>query len=110
MFFTEVQDVSASVAARKGCVLELRVRVAQEQALCLSPPDERPTTSGRLAQLGERCVRNAEVGSSILLPSTNLRSPAFMRELRVASPAKGVHHSGAASVPAATVDCSRRHF
>src|SRR5687768_14113550 len=85
MFFTEVQDVSASVAARKGCVLELRVRVAQEQALCLSPPDERPTTSGRLAQLGERCVRNAEVGSSILLPSTNLRSPAFMRELRLAS-------------------------
>ena len=29
---------------------------------------------GRLAQLGERCVRNAEVRSSILLPSTNLRS------------------------------------
>ena len=27
--------------------------------------------SGRLAQLGERRVRNAEVGSSILLPSTN---------------------------------------
>ena len=38
---------------------------------------------GRLAQLGERCVRNAEVGSSILLPSTNLRShvgePSFAR-------------------------------
>jgi hypothetical protein len=32
------------------------------------------TRRGRLAQLGERCVRNAEVGSSILLPSTNLRS------------------------------------
>jgi hypothetical protein len=31
-------------------------------------------TVGRLAQLGERCVRNAEVRSSILLPSTNLRS------------------------------------
>src|SRR5207237_558076 len=29
---------------------------------------------GRLAQMGERGVRNAEVGSSILLPSTNLRS------------------------------------
>ena len=27
--------------------------------------------SGRLAQLGERRVRNAEVRSSILLPSTN---------------------------------------
>ena len=27
-------------------------------------------TEGRLAQLGERCVRNAEVGSSSLLPST----------------------------------------
>jgi hypothetical protein len=30
------------------------------------------TPYGRLAQLGERCVRNAEVRSSILLPSTNL--------------------------------------
>ena len=29
------------------------------------------STSGRLAQLGERRVRNAEVRSSILLPSTN---------------------------------------
>src|ERR1051325_5238086 len=29
---------------------------------------------GRLAQLGERCVRNAEVGGSIPPPSTNLRS------------------------------------
>jgi hypothetical protein len=29
--------------------------------------------SGRLAQLGERRVRNAEVGSSSLLPSTNTR-------------------------------------
>src|SRR5688500_13851294 len=28
------------------------------------------TGHGRLAQLGERSVRNAEVGSSILLPST----------------------------------------
>ena len=27
---------------------------------------------GAVAQLGERCVRNAEVGSSILLGSTNL--------------------------------------
>ena len=27
--------------------------------------------SGRLAQLGERCVRNAEVGGSIPPPSTN---------------------------------------
>ena len=29
-----------------------------------------PSQDGRLAQLGERCVRNAEVGSSSLLPST----------------------------------------
>src|SRR6266853_1032545 len=29
---------------------------------------------GRLAQLGERRVRNAEAGSSILLPSTNFRA------------------------------------
>ena len=28
------------------------------------------TQSGAVAQLGERCVRNAEVGSSILLRST----------------------------------------
>jgi hypothetical protein len=33
------------------------------------------STCGRLAQLGERRVRNAEARSSILLPSTNLRSP-----------------------------------
>ena len=43
-------------------------------ALTMSPP--RPETalrrSGRLAQLGERRVRNAEVGSSSLLPSTNI--------------------------------------
>jgi hypothetical protein len=36
---------------------------------------------GRLAQLGERRVRNAEVRSSILLPSTNLRSPINTRRL-----------------------------
>ena len=29
------------------------------------------TLTGAVAQLGERCVRNAEVGSSILLGSTN---------------------------------------
>jgi hypothetical protein len=28
-------------------------------------------STGAVAQLGERCVRNAEVGSSILLGSTN---------------------------------------
>ncbi len=33
----------------------------------------RITRSGRVAQLGERCVRNAEAGSSILPASTNLR-------------------------------------
>ena len=32
---------------------------------------------GAVAQLGERCVRNAEVGSSILLGSTNLHDNAF---------------------------------
>src|SRR5690348_14079131 len=32
-------------------------------------------TSGRLAQLGERRVRNAEVGSSSLLPSTSFFPP-----------------------------------
>jgi hypothetical protein len=55
----------------------------------LGPPQDNPVSCGkirfcanrdrrkqvgRLAQLGERCVRNAEVRSSILLPSTNLRS------------------------------------
>src|SRR5262249_13507442 len=34
-------------------------------------PYEHIDNNGRLAQLGERCVRNAEVGSSSLLPSTN---------------------------------------
>ncbi len=31
--------------------------------------------SGGVAQLGERCVRNAEVGSSILLLSTTRKGP-----------------------------------
>ena len=31
-------------------------------------------SKGAVAQLGERCVRNAEVGSSILLGSTNSES------------------------------------
>ena len=30
---------------------------------------EAPRCDGRLAQLGERCLRKAEVGSSNLLPS-----------------------------------------
>ena len=34
-------------------------------------PRQRTLPRGRLAQLGERGVRNAEVGSSSLLPSTN---------------------------------------
>ena len=38
------------------------------------PP--RQGRSGRLAQLGERRVRNAEVGSSSLLPSTNILNAA----------------------------------
>ena len=36
--------------------------------------DRRGLIHGAVAQLGERCVRNAEVGSSILLRSTNSTS------------------------------------
>src|SRR4051794_19121718 len=56
--------------------VRLRIRGCAEAArLCLHPTRSYSlTTKGRLAQLGERCVRNAEVGSSSLLPSTNLRS------------------------------------
>src|SRR5437667_10008036 len=39
----------------------------------------RRSVRGRLAQLGERRVRNAEVGSSSLLPSTILRSRTSLR-------------------------------
>ena len=42
----------------------------------------RPPRCGRLAQLGERCVRNAEVGGSIPPPSTkflNISCPALVR-------------------------------
>jgi hypothetical protein len=41
------------------------------------------TSSGRLAQLGERRVRNAEVGSSSLLPSTNLFHLRFSRAAQI---------------------------
>ena len=44
--------------------------------------DHRSAPIGRLAQLGERCVRNAEVGGSIPPPSTKIffiRSAASMR-------------------------------
>ena len=34
---------------------------------------------GEVAQLGERCVRNAEVGSSILLFSTIIPRPTILR-------------------------------
>ena len=46
---------------------------------------------GRVAQLGERCVRNAEVGSSILPASTSLRSreASPKRELRLGEPSEG---------------------
>jgi hypothetical protein len=44
-----------------------------------------PAQNGRLAQLGERGVRNAEVTSSSLVPSTSLRSHVSVRELRLAS-------------------------
>ena len=45
-------------------------------------------SNGRLAQLGERCVRNAEVGSSNLLPSTSLRSHWILSELRLGKRAR----------------------
>ena len=48
-----------------------RGRAYASQA-CRLPSRSRPDESGRLAQLGERRVRNAEVGSSSLLPSTNI--------------------------------------
>jgi hypothetical protein len=38
------------------------------------PLSSRDTVPGPIAQLGERCVRNAEVGSSILLRSTNTKA------------------------------------
>src|SRR5262249_55451912 len=48
------------------------------RARALRPPKRawynRRSISGRLAQLGERRVRNAEVGSSSLLPSTKMLS------------------------------------
>ena len=37
---------------------------------------------GAVAQLGERCVRNAEVGSSILLRSTNYTQQTTNRAMR----------------------------
>jgi hypothetical protein len=46
------------------------------------------TQSGRLAQLGERRVRNAEVASSILAPSTSLRSRSRRRLPTVAQSAE----------------------
>jgi hypothetical protein len=52
------------------------------------------TPYGRLAQLGERCVRNAEVRSSILLPSTNpfLRNPLSSRAISNLFPSIWVIH------------------
>jgi hypothetical protein len=50
----------------------------------------RSSKSGRLAQLGERRVRNAEVASSILAPSTNLRSH-LTRRLPAEALAKAGH-------------------
>src|SRR5690349_5132108 len=43
------------------------------------------TTRGRLAQLGERRVRNAEGRSSILLPSTNFHHPLKRRPVPASS-------------------------
>jgi hypothetical protein len=40
----------------------------------LAPNQIGVDSCGAVAQLGERCVRNAEVGSSILLRSTNYTS------------------------------------
>jgi hypothetical protein len=50
------------------------------------------THQGRLAQLGERSVRNAEVGSSILLPSTNFRQK-FTRKLSTVAQSAKVDRS-----------------
>ena len=46
----------------------------------VQPPVRSTSESGRLAQLGERRVRNAEVGSSSLLPSTKF--PQYFYEFR----------------------------
>ncbi len=49
------------------------VRRAVGMAYMLHSDPSRFSRIGRLAQLGERCVRNAEVRGSIPLPSTSLR-------------------------------------
>src|ERR1044072_3746943 len=51
---------------------------------CRPHPPERPA-NGAIAQLGERVVRNDEVGGSIPPGSTSLRS---LRELRLGKPGK----------------------
>ena len=55
-----------------SCKPHVRMTIrAQSQGTCRA--GARVREWGRVAQLGERCVRNAEVGSSIL-PASNLRS------------------------------------
>ena len=53
-----------------------------ESQICYLPP-----RNGDVAQLGERGVRNAEVGSSILLVSTRCKIPTLIsRDLLARSP------------------------
>ena len=52
--------------------------------------DSRACMSGRLAQLGERRVRNAEVRSSILLPSTKFLNKSADSDAEGASPSSAL--------------------
>src|SRR5688572_25009552 len=71
--------------------------------------------NGRLAQLGERCVRNAEVASSILAPSTifeHHRLQRFFAALRLAVlPAAGLRtRSGSFRAPVSRFHSSNVSF
>ena len=63
-------SISLARESRHGRII---VR-ARSPAAGRAQAHEQSSESGRVAQLGERCVRNAEVGSSILPASTILRS------------------------------------
>src|SRR4051794_40762620 len=69
-------------------------RIGAVHARTSSSRDVNPP-KGRVAQLGERCVRNAEVGSSILPASTILRS----RFARASDGKPGSAHNHAEAVP-----------
>ena len=72
---------SPKMTCRHDSVPSLPLRPAKRGMLTLASSSVvvRNIQRGRLAQLGERRVRNAEVGSSSLLPSTNLRSRSTRR-------------------------------